>query len=90
MRSQILMINLPYNCTEGELRQWVEVRGIQARSVRLVHDDVARVSPAFGYVELQNDNEIKQVVEMLNGRKMRSQTIWVKEAPLRTLTRGWA
>jgi RNA recognition motif-containing protein len=38
------------------------------------------VSPAFGYVELKNENAINEAVASLNGKKMRNQTILVKEA----------
>src|SRR5215469_13287915 len=79
--SKLFFINIPYNCSDRELQEWVESRGIATRSIRIVRDLVAGVSPAFGYVELKDDTQIKEAVTTLNGKKMRTQTIVVKEAP---------
>ena len=77
---KLFFINIPYNCSDRELQEWVESRGIQTRSIRIVRDLVAGVSPAFGYVELKDDSQIKEAISVLNGKKMRTQTILVKEA----------
>jgi RNA recognition motif-containing protein len=76
----LFLTNLPYNCSERELQEWVESREIATRSIHIVRDLVAGVSPAFGYVELNDDNAIKEAVVTLNGKKMRNQIILVKEA----------
>lgn len=78
---KLFFINIPYNCSDRELQEWVESRGIQTRSIRIVRDLVAGVSPAFGYVELKDDTQMKEAISVLNGKKMRTQTILVKEAP---------
>src|SRR3954464_14450656 len=79
--SKLFFVNIPYNCSDRELQEWVESRGIQTRSIRIVRDLVAGVSPAFGYVELKDDTQTKEAISILNGKKMRTQTIVVKEAP---------
>jgi len=79
--SKLFFINIPYNCSDRELLEWVESRGIGTRSIRIVRDLVAGVSPAFGYVELKDVTQIKEAITILNGKKMRTQTILVKEAP---------
>src|SRR5262249_12261796 len=78
---KLFFINIPYNCSDRELQEWVESRGIQTRSIRIVRDLVAGVSPAFGYVELKDDTQMKEAISVLNGKKMRTHTIMVKEAP---------
>jgi RNA recognition motif-containing protein len=78
--SKLFFVNIPYNCTDRELQEFVESRGIPTRSIRIVRDLVAGVSPAFGYVELKDDTQIKEAISILNGKKMRMQTIAVKEA----------
>src|SRR5580765_4549047 len=77
---KLFFINIPYNCSDRELQEWVESRGIRTRSIRIVRDLVAGVSPAFGYVELKDDTQVKEAIAILNGKKMRTQTILVKEA----------
>jgi RNA recognition motif-containing protein len=78
--SKLFFVNIPYNCSDRELQEWVESRGIETRSIRIVRDLVAGVSPAFGYVELKDDTRIQEAINVLNGKRMRNQTILVKEA----------
>jgi len=80
--SKLFLVNIPFNCSDRELQEWVESRGIRTRSVRIVRDLVAGVSPAFGYVELKDDTpgQIREAISVLNGKRMRNQTILVKEA----------
>src|SRR5437870_4059374 len=89
--SKLFFVNIPYNCSDRELQEWVESRGIETRSIRIVRDLVAGVSPAFGYVELKDDTRIQEAIDVLNGKKMRNQTILVKEAQVQTtgVGQGW-
>jgi RNA recognition motif-containing protein len=80
--SKLFFVNIPYNCSDRELQEWVESRGFQTRSIRIVRDLVAGVSPAFGYVELKDESQIQEAIAILNGKKLRNQTISVKEAQL--------
>src|SRR5215470_12290154 len=82
--SKLFFVNIPYNCSDRELQEWVESRGIATRSIRIVRDLVAGVSPAFGYVELKDDSQIQEAIIILNGKRLRNQTILVKEAQVQT------
>ena len=82
--SKLFLVNIPYNCSDRELLEWVESRGIETRSIRIVRDLVAGVSPAFGYVELKDDTRTQEASSILNGKRMRNQTILVKEARVQT------
>ena len=86
--SKLFFVNIPYNCSDRELQDWVESRGIETRSIRIVRDLVAGVSPAFGYVELKDDGRIQEAVTVLNGKKMRNQVILVKEAQVQSIGAG--
>ena len=86
--SKLFFVNIPYNCTDRELQDWVESRGIETRSIRIVRDLVAGVSPAFGYVELEDDSRVQEAINTLNGKRMRNQTILVKEAQVQTTGAG--
>jgi RNA recognition motif-containing protein len=78
--AKLFFVNIPYNCSDRELQEWVESRGVETRSIRIVRDLVAGVSPAFGYVELKDESRMQEAISILNGKKLRSQTILVKEA----------
>jgi RNA recognition motif-containing protein len=82
--SKLFFVNIPYNCSDRELQEFVESRGIETRSIRIVRDLVAGVSPAFGYVELKDDTRIPEAITVLNGKKMRNQIILVKEAQVQS------
>jgi hypothetical protein len=77
----LFFTNLPYNCSEFELRQWIEARGIQIESVRIVRDVVSEASPAFGYAALHDCARMSEAAVSLNGLKMRNQAITVQVAP---------
>lgn len=86
--SKLFFVNIPYNCSDRELQEWVESRGIATRSIRIVRDLVAGVSPAFGYVELKDDSQTDEAITILNGKRLRNQTILVKEAQVQSTGAG--
>jgi len=86
--SKLFFVNIPYNCSDRELQEWVESRGIEIRSVRIVRDLVSGVSPAFGYVELYDQTRLQEAVATLNGKKMRNQIVLVKEAMAQSANRA--
>lgn len=87
--SILLLINLPYNASDREIREWIESRGIGTKSIRIVRDLVTGVSPAFGHVELKGSIELKEAISILDGKRMRNQIIFAKEVPAHaSLTRS--
>jgi RNA recognition motif-containing protein len=73
------MMNVPHNCTESELKEWVQASGIDVRSVTMIRDLVAGVSPAFAYVDI-GEQSGAPAIEKLNGRPIRERTIVVSQA----------
>ncbi len=78
--STLFMMNVPHNCTESELKDWVEAAGIQVSSVRLIRDLVAGVSPAFAYVDIGEQGKISEAVEKLNGHLIGNRVLIVSQA----------
>ena len=78
--STLFMMNVPHNCTESELRNWVEAAGISVSSVRLIRDLVAGVSPAFAYVDIGEQTKIVEAVEKLNGHLIGNRVLIVSQA----------
>ena len=84
--SQLFFVNLPYNCSDRELREWIESRGVETVSIRIIRDLVSEVSPAFAYAELSDPARIEEAAAILDGKKMHNQTVRVSPArvtPLR-------
>ena len=76
--AEIFLTNLPHDCSDPELRQWVESRGIEVKSTRIILDLEAGVAPAFGYVEIKDPDVVKTGAASLNGRKLRSNKVMAK------------
>ena len=76
----LFMMNVPHNCSEAELTTWVESSGIAVKSVRMIRDEVAGVSPAFAYVEITEAVELPAAVNKLNGQTIRDRVILVSQA----------
>jgi RNA recognition motif-containing protein len=74
------MVNVPHNVSDDELCQWVNSSGIPVKSVRMIRDTVAGVSPSFAYVELVETVAVKEAVTKLNGQSIRERVIMVSEA----------
>lgn len=79
----LYFVNVPYNCSETELKEWIESQGIQTRSIRIIHDLEMGVSPAFAYVELRDNVVTKEAISALNGKRCRNQPVQVTEARAR-------
>jgi RNA recognition motif-containing protein len=83
MCPQLFFTNVPYNCPDSELKEWIEARGIDAAAIRIIRDLVSGVSPAFAYASLKDEGQIDSAVSALNGKRMRNQIITVSQVPSR-------
>jgi hypothetical protein len=83
MSTHLLLTNLPCNCSDLELKEWIESRGFQTGAIRIVSDFVSGASPAFGYVELKTDVTTSEAIAALNGKILGRQNVWVTAAPAR-------
>jgi len=78
--STLFLVNVPYNCSDAELTQWVESSGITVKKIRVIRDLVAGVSPSFAYVDIEEKITVADAVRKLNGRHIREWTILVTQA----------
>ena len=79
--STLYFVNLPHDCTERELKQWIEACGVDAVWVRIIRDLVAGVSPAFAYAGIKGTSQTELAVQSLNGRIFRNRVVSVTEVP---------
>lgn len=82
----LFMMNVPHNCSDTELTEWVQSWGIEVKKVRLIKDLVAGVSPSFAYVDIAEKTVVADAVQKLNGHNIRERTIVVSEARRRGAT----
>ena len=76
----LFMVNVPYNCSDEELTQWVRSTGVEVQRVRLIRDVVSGASPSFAYVDITEQMPVADAVEKLNGHNIRERVIMVTEA----------
>jgi RNA recognition motif-containing protein len=77
--AELFLSNVPFDCLEPELQLWVESHGFPVKSVRLVRDLVAGVSPAFAYVKLNDNAQCLEAIRLLNAQRLRGSAVQVKE-----------
>ena len=76
----LFMINVPHDCTESELTEWVQSYGARVKNVRLIRDLVAGVSPSFAYVDILDEGiDIPVTIEKLKGHSIRNRVILVSQ-----------
>ena len=83
MCPQLFFTNVPYNCSDRELKEWIEARGVDAVAIRIIRDLVSGASPAFAYASLKDEGQIDSADYALNGKRMRNQVITVSQVPCR-------
>ncbi len=72
--------NIPFQASEGELKDWFEQAGVTAATVTLVRDRYSGDPRGFGFVEIQNDEEADKAAQMLNGQEFLGRRLVVNEA----------
>jgi hypothetical protein len=76
----LFMVNVPHNCGDEELTQWVQSSGIEVERVRLIRDLVSGASPSFAYVDITEKMPLADAVEKLNGHNIRERVVMVSAA----------
>jgi RNA recognition motif-containing protein len=76
---RLFLSNIPYDCQDMELRSWIEEQGFNVDTLRVIRDQVAGVSPAFGYVSLRGAPDDIDVIKLLDGRNLKGRRLQVRK-----------
>ena len=76
---RLFLTNIPYDCEDGELRDWLQEQGFLVDSLRVVRDLVAGVSPAFGYVSVREADDQLDASRALDGQDLRGWKLQVRK-----------
>lgn len=71
--------NLPYNCSDDDLRDMFVIYG-EVDSARVVIDRDTGRSRGFGFVEMGNDTEANAAIQALNGADSQGRALTVNQA----------
>ncbi len=83
--SEVYVGNLPYGCTERDLRKMFSSYG-QVSSVRLIKNRSNGKSKGYGFVEMPS-SDIPAAVKALSGKPMKGRKLVVNEAKSRARSR---
>jgi RNA recognition motif-containing protein len=76
---RLFLTNIPYDCADGELRDWLEAHGFFVDSLRVIRDNVAGVSPAFGYASVRGADDHIDAIRILDGQHLRGRKLEVRK-----------
>jgi hypothetical protein len=77
MATRLLFSNVPFDCSDDLLRQWIEERGFLVSSLKLIRDVVTGTSPSFAHVQLVNVAKLDEAELALDGQTFRGRRIHV-------------
>jgi RNA recognition motif-containing protein len=77
MPTRLLFSNVPFDCSNDFLKQWIEDRGYLVLNVKLIRDLVTGTSPSFAHVQLINAAKLDEAERTLNGQTLRGSPLRV-------------
>ena len=77
--ADLFFSNVPFDCDASELQAWIEAQGFRVKSVELIQDLVARISPSFAYVQLVDTGRTADAILALNRKPLRERVLQVRE-----------
>jgi RNA recognition motif-containing protein len=88
MGTRLYVGNIPYNCTDADLRTMFGQNNRQVTDVKIITDRETGQSRGFAFVEMANPDEAQAVITELHGSPMGGRSIVVNEARERTAGGG--
>ncbi len=80
--------NIAYEATEDELANFFSQNGFPATSVKIILDKFSGRSRGFGFVELENADDLDKAISALDGQDFAGRTLVVKKARPQTERQG--
>lgn len=79
MAKKIYVGNLSTNTKEDNLRTLFSEYG-NILSIKIITDHYTGLSRGFGFIEMENESEVRNAISSLNGQELDGQNIKVNEA----------
>ena len=85
MATKLFVGNLPHSTTDASLGEFVTNAGFQIASAVVIRDKMTGTPRGFGFVELEENEDIQRAIAGLNGQSLEGRPLTVNEArPPRT------
>ena len=75
MPAKLLFSNVPFDCSDEHLKQWIEGRGYPVLSIELIRDAVSGTSPSFAHVQLKGPEKLDEAGRALDGQIFRGRRL---------------
>jgi hypothetical protein len=76
--ADLFLSNVPFDSDASELQTWIESQGFGVKSIDLIQDTVARISPSFAYVQLAESGRAADAILSLNRKSLRGRVVQVQ------------
>jgi RNA recognition motif-containing protein len=90
MPEKLFVGNLPHSVTDSDLNDFAVKAGFRVASATVIRDRMTGESRGFGFIELDEGEDLARAIQGLNGQTLEGRRLTVNEArPLRAgLSRG--
>jgi len=81
-KNKLYVGNLEYSVTEEELTKTFNDNGISIRELRIIKDKYTGKSKGFGFVEVNNEDDVQKAIDILDGKELKGRNLRVSRAHL--------
>jgi len=78
--NKIYIGNINYEVTKEELKEMFKEKGFEVKDVNIIRDKFSGRSKGFGFAEFENDEQVKKVIESLDGYELKSRKLKINKA----------
>jgi len=79
-KNKLYIGNLEYSVTEEELTKTFNDNGISIKELRIIKDKYTGKSKGFGFVEVDNEDDVQKAIDILNGKDLKGRNLRVSRA----------
>ena len=80
MPKKLFVGNLPHEVTDTQLQEFIAAAGFQSSSAVVIRDKMTGQSRGFGFVELDEGEDMERAIAGLNGQSLQGRRLTVNEA----------
>jgi RNA recognition motif-containing protein len=80
--NELLFSNLPFDCSDELLKNWISARGHSVLSIKIIRDVVSGTSPSFAHVKVATPTKLVEISRELDGQLLQGRRLRVKAVTL--------
>lgn len=82
--SKLFVGNLHFNVNESALEMFIRECGLEIQDVKIIRDVNTGSSRGFGFIELDDGQDVQEAISVLNGKTLEGRSLRVDRAHERT------